>query len=365
MDSKNIKSYSAPAVYLHWIIALFIIAMLITGWSLHYELLSSKQLVFQLYQWHKSIGVVILFLVAARIVWRFVKQPPETPQELLKDEKKIHAGHIGLYALLIVMPLSGWILVSTNPQGIPTILFGYLEWWHLPFDEYAFSPAKTVHYYAAFVISALVIGHVAMAIKHQSQGVALLQRMRASLIVKICLVVSLVMITFLSINVFQAQVSKPQIVNTEGGQIQFSGTNSDNPFSGVFNQWELNTDLNMQSQLMTQFTLSVSLDSATTGSSLYDSTLKEADWFDVANHPIATYESRSATFLSDKHVQLTGIFTLKGKSMPLNIDLMESDDNSITSEFTLKRDSLNLGQAADSSGAWVSNEIQVKANIKL
>lgn len=364
------KRYSSLAVYLHWIIAIAIFVMLVSGWSLHYELINSKQLTFQLFQWHKSIGIVIIGLVFLRIVWRLIKKPPATPEQLIDNERAIKFGHILLYILLIVMPLSGWVLVSTNPQGIPTIVFGLLDWLHLPLGEIAYQPAKLIHYYAAFVISAVVIGHIAMAIKHQSQGILLLQRMRATHLVKTGLVLSVATIGFLSINVFQvsppAELKSISVDGESAGQnfIQFSGEHAGNPFNGVFTDWQLDTDIDIENQTMSRFNLTVSMATTSTGSSLYDQTLKETDWFDVENFPSANYQSSSAEFISETQVNVSGTFTLKETTIPLILSL-SFDGKNISTDFTLKRQEINIGQDADPDADWVSEDIQVKAQVAL
>ena len=364
------KRYSSLAVYLHWSIAIAIFVMLISGWALHYELINSKQLIFQLFQWHKSIGIVVLFLVALRVIWRFIKKPPATPEQLIDNEKAIHFGHVLIYGLLIIMPVSGWVLVSTDPIGIPTIVFGLLDWLHLPFGEVAHQPAKSIHYYAAFVISAVVIGHIAMAIKHQSQGVQLLQRMQASIFVKASLVLSIAIIGFLSINVFQ--VSPPAelksiTVKGEGDSenfIQFSGEHAGNAFNGVFTDWQLDTDLDVANKTMSRFNLTISTATVSTGSDLYDKTLKETDWFDIENFPTATYQSTGAEFISDTQVNVTGTFTLKETTIPLVLNL-SFDGKNISANFVLKRQEINIGQDADPDADWVSEEINVAAQVRL
>ena len=364
MESPKNK-YSSFSIYLHWITAFCVIALLVTGWILHYELIDTKQLVFQLYQWHKSIGIVILLIVPIRILWRMLKPAPKLPQRLEKESTLIHLGHLALYALLIIMPVSGWLLVSSNPQGIPTIVFNYIDWWHLPVPEFVFSPSKSIHYYAALGISALFLGHVFMALRHQTQGIPLLQRMQPLGLVKIGVLLFVFVILMLSLNVFKSPIAQTQVVDSQKGQIQFFGTHTDNPFSGVFSQWQLNTDLNLQSRTMSEFSLSVDMQSASTGNTLYDGTLQESDWFDTTNHPKALYEAKSIEFLENNQIALVGVFTFKGRAMPLNIQLIINANDTISSEFILKRDRLNLGQTADSDATWVSNDISVKATIKL
>ncbi len=79
---------------------------------------------FELTQTHKSIGITILALTVARLARRsFGRAPKAEPaaRSLLLAAK---AAHIALYALLLLMPVSGWLMVTTTPVRVPTIVFG-------------------------------------------------------------------------------------------------------------------------------------------------------------------------------------------------------------------------------------------------
>ena len=90
--------------------------------------------VIQLFQLHKSIGVVILLLAVARLAWRLVRPAPPLPGALpALEHKAAQAGHAALYVLMLALPLTGWAMVSTSPLNIPTVLFGVISWPHIPF----------------------------------------------------------------------------------------------------------------------------------------------------------------------------------------------------------------------------------------
>jgi len=77
---------------------------------------------FQIYDLHKSFGVVILLLIFVRIINRFLKPAPALPQSLPQIEKfASHAVHILLYILMLAVPLSGYLM--SNSYGFPVHLF--------------------------------------------------------------------------------------------------------------------------------------------------------------------------------------------------------------------------------------------------
>jgi cytochrome b561 len=66
-----------------------------------------------LYDSHKALGLVILALVVARLLYRLVHgAPADEPTITWWQKAASHITHWSLYLLLIVVPLAGWIGVS-------------------------------------------------------------------------------------------------------------------------------------------------------------------------------------------------------------------------------------------------------------
>lgn len=170
---RNTKTgYGGIAILFHWVMALLIVAMLALGLYMH-ELPPTEQSTFELYQLHKSIGFVVLALGVLRLVWRLLNPSPKLPGGMSALEKVgAHLGHIGLYGLIFALPLTGWFMVSASPWGIPTILFNTLPVPHLPVpavlgtQEQAEGFFKLLHAYGAYLLIALIVVHVAAALKH-------------------------------------------------------------------------------------------------------------------------------------------------------------------------------------------------------
>lgn len=169
MTEAQIKTYAKSVVFLHWVMALSFIVMLISGFVMTYMDLD-KSLQFKLYQWHKSGGVLLLIAAFLRVAVRVRTKNPSLP-ESIKGLEKIAAklGHMGLYALMFLMPLSGWIMVSSSIYGLPTVVFGWFEWPHLPNmqgDEAINKASKTAHFILALLFVGLIAAHIAAVIKH-------------------------------------------------------------------------------------------------------------------------------------------------------------------------------------------------------
>ena len=148
--------------------ALAIIAMLTSG--LIMTDLEDKALKFTIYQWHKSLGVLILLAVTARLALRLMTKLPPLPETFKPWEKLgAKAGHWALYALMFAMPLSGWVIVSSSVYGLPTIVFGWFEWPHLPGlggNAMLEDLAEDLHGALAWVLMAVIALHIGAVIKH-------------------------------------------------------------------------------------------------------------------------------------------------------------------------------------------------------
>ena len=168
--------YTGTAIALHWLLALAILGSFVVGLYMTELPMSPQRL--KLYNWHKWAGIVILTLSAIRLLWRLANRPPADVPMPDWQRKTSHAVHIALYVLFFAVPLAGWAYSSA--AGFPVVLFGVLPLpdFVSPNKELA-EAIKPVHAILAFALAALVIAHVAAALKHQFvDRDGLLDRMR-------------------------------------------------------------------------------------------------------------------------------------------------------------------------------------------
>src|SRR5262245_143066 len=166
--------YGAVAISLHWTIAAAIVVQLATGlWMVRaIRSADSQALAFQVYQWHKALGLTILVLSLLRLCWRLANPPPPSPADMTRIERKVARTLHGLfYVLTLGIPLVGWAMVSASPLGLPTTVFGLFEWPHIGWLagqggglEAAF---KSAHRAMGYSLIGLLVLHVAAALKHQ------------------------------------------------------------------------------------------------------------------------------------------------------------------------------------------------------
>ncbi len=164
-----VHKYNKIAIILHWVMAICIIAMIAVGYVMvNVDL--PKMLQFELYQYHKSLGVCLLLAFFLRLLVRIISAKPKLP-DAMKPYEKIAAklGHLLLYILMFVMPFSGWLLISSSPYGLPTIVFGAFEFPHFPniagnHDVHELS--ENAHEIMAYVFAAIILLHIAAVVKH-------------------------------------------------------------------------------------------------------------------------------------------------------------------------------------------------------
>ncbi len=160
-----ITRYTNTAIALHWLLALLIFAAFPLGIYMHELPLSPTKL--QLYSYHKWIGITILLLAAVRIAWRITHTPPRLPDNLPRwQQLASHATHQLLYVLIISVPLSGWLMSSA--KGFKTVWFGVLPLPDLVAKDKALGEILSgVHQSLNFILLALVVLHIAAALKHR------------------------------------------------------------------------------------------------------------------------------------------------------------------------------------------------------
>ncbi len=179
------QRYSAVAIVLHWAIAIAILGMIPLGWWMGdaLEVRDTQAQAIAAFQLHKSIGLTVLLLSVARLLWRFTHPVPALPEGMKQWERLAAiATHWAFYFIIIAMPFTGWLYVSTGwsahddrPLEVPTLYFGLFQVPHLfGLSHLAEQTRATlaglfenVHSKMAWGAIGLTALHVAAALKHQ------------------------------------------------------------------------------------------------------------------------------------------------------------------------------------------------------
>jgi len=157
--------YTPVAKGLHWVMAVMLFGSFALGIYMTDLPLSPEKL--QLYSWHKWAGVSFFLLVWIRLIWRLRNRPPPLPAHMSgRQVRAAQWGHAALYILMFVIPLSGWLMSSA--KGFQTVWFGVVPLPDLLQKNRELGDALVlVHKGLNISLMVLVLGHVAMALKHQ------------------------------------------------------------------------------------------------------------------------------------------------------------------------------------------------------
>jgi cytochrome b561 len=163
--SNSEVEYRRTARLLHWGMALLVLATIPVGFVMIQPDLD-RSLQNALFLFHKNVGVLLLLLVVVRALYRWRHPPAPLPGDV-PDWQRRAAGlsHLSLYALLIIMPVAGYIRVKAGGFPIET-----LDWLGLPSlvprSDALAETAKTVHFFGGIAIAGLIAVHIAAAAYH-------------------------------------------------------------------------------------------------------------------------------------------------------------------------------------------------------
>lgn len=163
--ASNPQTYTLTARLLHWIVAALVLGMLSVG-LLMVQDGWSRPVQNTLFILHKNTGVLVALLVAVRVIYRLRTPPPPLPAQVPAWQRRVSAWTHGLlYALIIAMPLSGYIRVRAG--GFPIELLDRIGIGTLiPRSDALASAAKSLHYAGAWALAILAALHIAAALQH-------------------------------------------------------------------------------------------------------------------------------------------------------------------------------------------------------
>lgn len=161
---SNLDTWGSVTKALHWLIALAIILLFCVGWFM--KGLPNSPDKIKVYALHKSMGLTVLALVVLRIAWRLGEAHPANPPGMPPWQARASTVvHLGLYAIMLGMPLSGWLFNSA--ANFPLRWFGQFK---VPAlvgaDAGTKALAGAIHFYGAWLLALLFVVHVAGALKH-------------------------------------------------------------------------------------------------------------------------------------------------------------------------------------------------------
>lgn len=156
--------YHPVAKLLHWATAVAVLGLIGLGlWMTGLPFGLPK---LQAYAWHKWIGLTVLAITVLRLFWRWRRPPPPLPAAVTPWERRLAPlGHRTLLVLLLVLPISGWMMSSAG--GVAIYWFGLIHVPDLvPRNAGLFSALLALHHWLAWLLVAVLAVHLAAIVRH-------------------------------------------------------------------------------------------------------------------------------------------------------------------------------------------------------
>jgi cytochrome b561/polyisoprenoid-binding protein YceI len=411
----NAKSYNIGSIILHWLIAGLILFMVLLGWRLDPHGPHIVNLVF----WHKSVGISILLLSLVRIGFRLAyKAPPEPPMPAWQAWAA-KALHFSFYLVMIGMPLSGWLMVSTSAREIP--FFGLIHWPHLPVPQThdAHEFFEGIHgLIAKLLIYVMIPLHVAAALKHHFVDKdEVVEHMVPGLTPKPILnwrwiipIGVVVLAVGLAEGIYSGAPAKPaeaapeapasEMASTEAtsvaaeaspasassesassetavatwtvdkaaSKIAFSTSFEGEAINGGFGSYTAQISFDPDQLPRSHVKVTIDLASVNSGDNDRDATLKSDSFFNIAVTPKAVFEAKSFTKKDATHFTAHGKLTLHGTTKPVELPFtltIKDGVANMSGTTTLDRTAFGVGSgdyaSTDTLPAAVKVDITLKA----
>lgn len=381
MPSRNTpNSYGLIARSFHWLTALVILSAIPLGliandMATNAETIPLKA---QLFSLHKTLGVVAFGLGLARILWA-LSQP--RPASLHPDRRlesfAAHLVHWLLYISLAIVPLSGWVHHAAV-EGFAPILWPFGQ--GLPFvpkSEMVATIAGAVHWVFTKVLVASILLHVAGALKHHfidrddtlrrmlrgtkapavprptQAGLAPLALALAIYGAGVGVALSLAPTSLAPTSLAPTPLAaESTVVVSDGagnwqvseGSLRFSVQQMGAAVEGSFAVWsaDITHDDTLAQGQTGRVTVEIDLASLTLGS--VTDQAKGPEFFDVANHPKATFTADLMAGPAGQTAQ--GILVLRGMEQPITLPFsltITGDTARMSGEVTLDRRDFGIG----------------------
>lgn len=160
------QKYHIVSRSFHWLMALLIIANLALGLYME-DLVSDNK--YKFYDFHKSIGVLVILLILPRIIIRLIKKAPPYHIVLTKWQLiTVKIVHFSLYLSMLLVPISGYLMSSF--YGYPVKLFGIVIPNIVGKNIELGKLFKEIHEISSYVLITLIIIHVSAVLKHLIEG---------------------------------------------------------------------------------------------------------------------------------------------------------------------------------------------------
>jgi polyisoprenoid-binding protein YceI len=332
--------------------------------------------------------------------------------------------HWGFYVIMIGMPLTGWLMVSTSRTAIPTVLFWTVPWPPIPGTESLAPAAKVLahtlgqnsHELLAYGFYGLFVMHVAGAMKHQffERNTPILSRIAPGAVAgrwwdpRLVLIVLAVAGAAAFGTLVQpphpamgpppaaeapaapflpetpassaaapaaaTPAAAPAAPSTDpvvwkvapGSSLNFQTSWSGDAVQGRFNSWKADILFGPDALDRSKVTVTIDMTSAKTGDDQRDASLPAVDWFDAATHPKAVFTATKFEKAGADHFIAHGTLDLRGVKKPVDLPFklkIVGDKAQMSGETSLDRTLFGVGQGEFTATDQVPAKVTVRVQL--
>lgn len=173
------ERYTRTAAALHWLLAALLLAQIAFGWYLE-EIPRGTPPRTIYVNLHKSTGMLLGLIILFRLYWRLTHPAPPLPASMPAWERMAaRVSHIGLYACMLIMPLSGYIASNFSKWGVNFFNVIKLPPWGVE-SESVYEFFNTTHVVVSYIFVALIAVHILAALRHLFLRTGIFHRMLPS-----------------------------------------------------------------------------------------------------------------------------------------------------------------------------------------
>lgn len=366
--SRN--DYTAVAKVLHWVIAGAIVVQFVLAKlaeAADDEGAKFRELV--LLANHKSVGITILALVVVRLAWR-IYRPPPAPVPMPNWQRTASTiSHWSFYALLFVIPISGWLMSSASNISVSWFNLFQLPDFVAP-EEGLEALFEETHETLVKVLFALAVIHILAALKHTFIDRDRILRRITSPLAIIAFVVVIVAGVLMLTPASRADDGVPPSswqIDYSKSHIRFTAEQAGADFDGEWREWCADLRFDPERLESSSFDVSVNVASVDTLDKERDETLQEPEWFDGTNHPQVFYRAREFSSASNASFAAAGEIAVKGLTTPAEFRFdVDRRGNRIVLDgaATLDRLRMRVGTGEWEDTAWIGQFVDVAVHVE-
>lgn len=376
------ESYDTVAKVLHWLIAAmvvlqFVLANLAEG----AEDAGSKFQQLVLLANHKSVGITILSLALIRLGWRFMRPPPAPLPMPVWQSRTASISHWSMYALIVLIPLSGWMFSSAAAVSV-----SWFNFFQLP-DLVAANEGleelfKETHEILANLLGVLALIHLGAAMKHtfvDRDGA--IRRMSSTLTLALFVIVIILGVLGLTrigrasempmdrlLNAKTSAAGLPQWrIDYTKSYVRFVAEQAGATFESEWKDWRAALYFDATHLDVSSFDVTISTSSVDTLDQERNETLMDREWFDGGNFPQILYQAATFSPRPGGEFSASGEIQIKNVTAPVELVFsvrQDGDQRTLQGNATLDRIALGVGTGDWEDTTWVGQFVEVKVHVE-